>query len=153
MPLYKYSCQCGANFERLATPASRDKQKCPLCKGSAERAAAAGFAVRTTLDPKDKVIQTSKEIDVVVGRDSEKRWGSYEARRKSRREGMVEISSDVSSSGSVNPGAVLGGAARKAAARVHAEAVKRGDPAVTSSWLDKVDLHGKGSNMRRIDTK
>lgn len=153
MPLYKYSCQCGTKFERLATTASRDSQKCPLCKDTAARSSADGFAVKTTLDPKDKVVQTSKEIDVVVGRDSEKRWGSYEARRKARREGMVEISSDVSSGGSVNPGAVLGGASRKAAAKVHADAVKRGDPAVASSWLDKVDLHGKGSSMRRIDTK
>lgn len=153
MPLYKYSCTCGASFERLATPLTRDRQVCPSCKGEASRSASSGFAVKSTLDPKDKVVQTSKEIDVVVGRDAERRWGSYEDRRKARRDGMVEISSDVTSGGNVNPGAVLGNSSRKAVARVHSEAVKRGDPSITSSWLDKVDLSSKNKGIRRIDTK
>jgi putative FmdB family regulatory protein len=156
MPLYKYSCpQCGISFERLARLSQKDEQACSQCGERAARERNDAFAVKATISPEDKVVQTKKEIDLVVGRDSEKRWGTIEEKRKSRREGMVEVSRDVSVSGqgsTFDPNGILGDAGRKDAAKAYNDARKSGDPAATGSdsWLAKADLSGKDGSFKKL---
>lgn len=152
MPLYTYSCtSCGIKFERLARATLRDEQKCSTCGSKAERAGVDEFAVKSTIDPKSKVVQTGKEIDLVVGRDAERRRAIYEDKRRARREGMTVIDTQVSAGkgNSFNPEAALGDSDRKAVTEQHTKAVKSGDPAVQSSWLSSADL-SKDKNFRKL---
>ena len=154
MPLYTYSCSgCGSKFERLAKSVLRDEQQCSNCGVKATRSSVDTFAVKSTIDPKDKVVQTNKEIDIVIGRDADRRRGAYEAPKKARREGMVEIADNVSagSTSSFNPDSVMGDDKRKNTADAYNKALKSGDPAVKTGWLEKADLTAKGSGFRKLD--
>ena len=133
--------------------AQRDEQQCSNCGTKAVRSGVDVFAVKSTIDPKEKVVQTGKEIDIVVGRDAERRRGAYEGKRRARREGMVEITDNVSagSGPTFNPDAVMGDEKRKGAADTYNKALKSGDPAVKTGWLEKADLTGKGSGFRKLD--
>lgn len=151
MPLYTYSCQCGARFERISRASQRDDQKCPECGVKATRSEIEDFAIKSTINPKDKVIQTGKEIDLVVGRDSDQRWASHEERTRERRKGMDVVVPNLSEAGqSFNPEAAIGDANRKAAADVYAQAYKAGDPALKQEWIDKVAPGDKNSGLKKI---
>jgi putative FmdB family regulatory protein len=137
MPLYKYTCgSCGNKFERLARASQRDDQNCSGCGSKASREEVEAFAVKATIDPKDKVVQTSKEIDIVVGRDAEKRWGAYEDKRRERRAGMVEIDAGASAGGgaSFDPGKLLGGEERKDSVERYTQAVRSGSGSLKQEW-------------------
>ena len=154
MPLYTYSCTgCGIKFERLAVSSARDEQKCSTCGEKASRAEVGTFAVKSTINPKDKVVQTGKEIDLVVGRDSDRRWGLHESAKKERRKDMVEIEPQVSegSGSTFDSNGSLGDSKRKTAAGVYTDAVKSGAPEVKTEWLDKVDLTSKSSGFRKLE--
>jgi len=86
MPIYTYRCeQCGYIFEELTAYDGRDTDKsCGLCKGKAIRAAAETFGINTTLDARTDTIYSPKEIDKVVGVESEKKWTGYDERWKKR---------------------------------------------------------------------
>lgn len=76
MPLYNFKCiDCKFEFEVLSSYEKRDEeQKCPECGKEAKRLEVNSFAFSTTLDPKRDTIYSPKEIDMVVGKDSEKKW-------------------------------------------------------------------------------
>jgi putative FmdB family regulatory protein len=79
MPIYTYKCSsCGYVFEELVSYEKRDEGVgCSLCKGAAVRSAAETFGISTTLNPQTDTIYSNKEIDQVVGRESEKKWAGY----------------------------------------------------------------------------
>jgi len=88
MPLYEYKCgKCGHEFEELSSYINRDKdQKCKLCGELSIRKPASTFGVHSELDSRRDTIATNKEIDMVVGKASEKRWEGYDAKWKGRYE-------------------------------------------------------------------
>ena len=52
MPLYKYSCECGEQFEELHSVADRHTSICPKCGASAKQEiTAVHFDGRMGLDP------------------------------------------------------------------------------------------------------
>ena len=150
MPLYTYTCTCGAKFERLSRASLRDDQVCPECGKKAVRSEIEQFAVKSTIDPKDKVIQTDKEIDVVVGRDSDIRWAIHEDRAKARRQGMTVVEPNLAEAGQAfNPEAALGNKERKAVANAYVEAFRSGDPALKKEWIDK-QPEDKSSGQKKM---
>jgi len=88
MPMYTYKCEsCGFVFEDLVSFEKRDTDvTCSLCKGKAIRGAAEVFGMHTTLNPRTDTIYSPKEIDKVVGAESEKKWAGYDERWKKRYE-------------------------------------------------------------------
>ena len=89
MPLYRYICNdCNLEFEEIKKYEDRDKELlCPECKSvSTSRVIAVTFGIGTKLDPKRDTIFTPKEIDKVVGAESEKKWEGYDKRWKKRYE-------------------------------------------------------------------
>jgi putative FmdB family regulatory protein len=89
MPIYRYFCNdCSLEFEELRKYDDRDNSiDCPDCESAnTKREFATTFGVKTTLDPKKDTIYSPKEIDKVVGAESEKKWEGYDIRWKKRYE-------------------------------------------------------------------
>jgi putative FmdB family regulatory protein len=87
MPIYTYKCEaCNFIFEELVSYDKKDDVNCNLCKGKAHRGAAETFGINTTLNPKTDTIYSPKEIDKVVGAESEKKWAGYDERWRQRYE-------------------------------------------------------------------
>ena len=88
MPLYEFKCtECGHEFEELTTYEQRDViRSCKVCGRDSQRKAASLFGVHSDLNPRSDTIVTNKEIDKVVGKESERRWESYDDKWKSRYE-------------------------------------------------------------------
>jgi putative FmdB family regulatory protein len=89
MPLYRYLCNdCKLEFEEIKKYEDRDtKLECPGCTCSdTSRVLAVSFGIGTTLDPKRDTIYSPKEIDKVVGTESDKKWEGYDQRWKKRYE-------------------------------------------------------------------
>ena len=88
MPMYTYKCEnCDFVFEELMSYDKRDSGvKCSLCGGSSVRNAAEIFGVHTILNAQTDTIYTPKEIDKVVGSDSDKKWAGYDERWRKKYE-------------------------------------------------------------------
>jgi len=82
MPLYTYKCTaCRHEFEELVKYDNRDAfQACKLCGKESTRKEVTLFGVSTKLDPKKDTIYSPKEIDKVVGAESERKWMGYDER-------------------------------------------------------------------------
>jgi len=89
MPLYRYFCNdCNLQFEEIRKYEERDDEvACSDCKSvNTDRVVAVPFGIGTKLDPKKDTIYSPKEIDKVVGAESEKKWEGYDQRWKKRYE-------------------------------------------------------------------
>ena len=86
MPLYTYKCTiCAHEFDELTKYDDRDgAQKCKLCNSEAKRKVAVPFGISSSIDLKRDTIATNKEIDLVVGAASEKKWAGYDERWKQK---------------------------------------------------------------------
>lgn len=86
MPLYTYKCTiCGHEFDEIIKYEKRDEfQPCKLCGEKSERKVATPFGISTKLDPKKDTIYSRKEIDKVVGSDSDRKWQGYDERWRKR---------------------------------------------------------------------
>jgi putative FmdB family regulatory protein len=84
MPLYEYKCEnCGLEFEEITSYEKRDLIKCKICNGNTIRKIST-FGINIDINPKKDTVYTSKEIDKVVGKESEKKWQSYNEKWKER---------------------------------------------------------------------
>lgn len=139
MPLYRYICNsCDLEFEEIRKYEQRDDaQECPDCKSKeSSRVLAVPFGIGTKLDPKKDTIYSPKEIDKVVGAESEKKWEGYDKRWKKRYEerqkkrwermgvqpGEVNIPKDKD--GKYSPIMHLGGKKEREFKRDYSEALK-----------------------------
>lgn len=86
MPIFDYVCaSCGFQFEEIVSYDNRDKvQSCQMCGSESKRKEAHRFGVHTTLTPGKDTVYSSKEIDKVVGRESELKWAGYNEKWKDK---------------------------------------------------------------------
>lgn len=95
MPRYVFECQneeCNCRFERTLKMGDHPMHPCPSCNEDAPRCLAAeGFAFGFKMEPaKEGNSGVHKEdyptADHAVGRSAERRWASYEERKKVKAE-------------------------------------------------------------------
>jgi putative FmdB family regulatory protein len=93
MPIYEFKCtDCGHEFEEIIPYDQRDViRSCKICGKDSQRKVASLFGVHTSLNPRLDTIVTNKEIDKVVGKESDRRWSSYDERWKSRYEARQQV--------------------------------------------------------------
>lgn len=86
MPTYVFKCtQCAFEYEFLSSyDKSSEPQTCPECQGRSERQMTT-FAIKSSIDSKKDTIFTPKEIDLTVGKESDKRWQVITNRQEKRR--------------------------------------------------------------------
>lgn len=135
MPLYPYSCgSCGHHWEALVSSDDRDKQVCPKCEEASTRDKVTGFAVSSELDPKTQTVYSKKEIDKVVGVESERKWVDHQERIRKRREGKdyTIVDLDIKPGTKFNPQEHLGTDKQKDLARVNVEAFREHQRAKSS---------------------
>ena len=149
MPIFTYRCSCGFSFEKLVGAKEKDAVVCSKCGQVSKRDGVELFATASTIDPANKVAWSSKEVDLVVGADSSKRWEEHDRRFQDRTKDMVTIETGIQPGASFNPEKIIGTEASKAVAAVYEEAVKNGDPAVKAEWVDKIDPAAAG--MKKLD--
>jgi putative FmdB family regulatory protein len=139
MPIYRYQCgDCGLEFEDIKKYEDRDNDTvCSDCgKSNTSRIEAVTFGIGTKLDPKRDTIYTPKEIDKVVGAESEKKWEGYDIRWKKRYEERQkkrwdkmgatpsEISIPKDKDGKYSPLMHLGDSGEKAFRKDYSESLK-----------------------------
>jgi len=92
MPMYTYQCdQCGFVFEDLVSFDEKDTDiTCSLCAGKAVRNAVETFGIHTTLNSRTDTIYSPKEIDKVVGAESERKWAGYDERWRKKYEAQQQ---------------------------------------------------------------
>lgn len=120
MPLYEYRCaDCRREFEDISSYEDRDnKRACPSCSGNNIERKISSFGINTTIDSRTDTAYSPKEVDKVIGAESEKRWETYHKgwkdhyaeRRKKRLEGkeVKEVVINKGSDGKVHPFEHLG---------------------------------------------
>jgi putative FmdB family regulatory protein len=144
MPLFTYKCSdCSLRFEKLVSVQERDSVVCK-CGADAVRDGVQPVNVKSSISPSEKVVRSKKEIDLVVGADSEKRWKAHEERFDKRTEGMVEIDPGIKAGENFNPERIVGDKESRELAGEYEEAVKNGDPALKDNWIDKLDPRKEG---------
>jgi putative FmdB family regulatory protein len=107
MPLYEYQCEsCGLEFEKLVPRMTPDPHPCPECQemapkqvsasnfafGESRRTGATGAVaeqaggdlVAEFRDGNTGVHSVDSNIDQIIGRDAERRWGQIETREDSK---------------------------------------------------------------------
>jgi len=79
MPIYEYVCdKCRLKFEKINYRITDKKEVCPRCYEDATKVPSI-FSHKT-----NESKHIPKEIDLRVGRESEKRWLDYEDRKKEK---------------------------------------------------------------------
>jgi putative FmdB family regulatory protein len=148
MPVFSYKCTvCGHSFEKLVGQKDKDSVLC-RCGSPTAREGIELFATKSTINPKDKVVYSGKEADLVIGADSAKRWTGHEERFRERTKDMVEIDTGIKPGEKFNPETILGPKSSRDNGAVYEKAVKAGDPALKNEWLDNMDPAKAG--MRKV---
>ena len=120
MPIFEFKCQdCEREFEDLSSFEDKDNARaCPSCGKPNIIRKISLFSTSSGIDPKKDTVYSPKEIDKVVGKESEKGWESYadraskahKQRQQARRagEGVKEIVIPKGPDGTVRPFQHLG---------------------------------------------
>lgn len=88
MPMFEYKCSsCGHEFEELIQSKDKNKEQfCKLCGKGSKRKEIYLVSSSTTIDPRRDTVYSPKEIDKVIGADTDKKWKGYDERWKKRYE-------------------------------------------------------------------
>lgn len=78
MPLYEYKCKkCFLKFERNLKISDSDNIPCPNCKEITQK-----LPPQNVMGAVKESTSIPKDVDKIVGKDSEEKWNDYEERKQ-----------------------------------------------------------------------